>query len=131
MSPNPAGKKWVTAQSKTSFVSGGSVRNAVWVSSQCDPTMAVICMRGSLSENAEWSEWDERHGRHSREDSGRALREQPRYNTEKLRKKGHRFCSRCAHGFNAFTEQGSAGSCKRSCAQGVGLRHGKLYPGAL
>src|SRR5712691_8658377 len=49
MSPNPAGKKWVTAQSKTSFVSGGSVRNAVCVSSQCDPTIFVICMRFNLS----------------------------------------------------------------------------------
>ncbi len=49
MSPNPAGKKWVTAQSKTSFVSGGSVRNAVCVSLQCDPTIFVICMRFNLS----------------------------------------------------------------------------------
>src|SRR5438132_11798789 len=49
MSPNPAGKKWVTAHSKISFVRGGSVRNAVWVSSQCDPTMVVICMRLNLA----------------------------------------------------------------------------------
>src|SRR6266446_647093 len=49
MSPNPAGKKWVIAQSKISLVSDGSVRNAVWVSSQWDPTIVVICMRLSLS----------------------------------------------------------------------------------
>src|SRR5438876_9667003 len=48
MSPNPAGKKWVTAHSKICFVRGGSVRNAVWVSSQCDPTIVVICMRLNL-----------------------------------------------------------------------------------
>src|SRR6266478_1241542 len=53
MSPNPAGKKWVIAQSKISLVSGGSVRNAVWVSSQCDPTIVVICMRRNLSGNVE------------------------------------------------------------------------------
>ena len=28
----------------------------------------------------EWSDWGERHGRLSRDGSGRALREQPRYN---------------------------------------------------
>ena len=49
MSPNPAGKKLVTAQSKTSCVSAGSVRNAVCVLSQCDPTIFVICMTFSLS----------------------------------------------------------------------------------
>jgi hypothetical protein len=49
MSPNPAGKKLVTAHSKISFVSGGSVRNAVWVSSQCDPTIVVICMKLNLA----------------------------------------------------------------------------------
>jgi hypothetical protein len=30
----------------------------------------------------QWSEWDERHGRLSREVAGRALREQPRYNSK-------------------------------------------------
>jgi len=49
MSPNPAGKKLVTAQSKTSFVSGGSVRNAVQVLSQCDATIFVISMTFNLS----------------------------------------------------------------------------------
>ena len=49
MSPNPAGKKLVTAQSKTSFVSGGSVRNAVQVLSQCDATIVVISMAFNLS----------------------------------------------------------------------------------
>jgi hypothetical protein len=39
----------VTAQSKTSFVSGGSVRNAVQVLSQCDATIFVISMTFSLS----------------------------------------------------------------------------------
>jgi hypothetical protein len=53
MSPKPAGKKLVTAQSKISLVSGGSVRNAVWVSSQCDPTIFVICIRLNLSGEAE------------------------------------------------------------------------------
>src|SRR6266571_1048300 len=56
MSPNPAGKKWVTAHSKISCVSGGSVRNAVWVSSQCDPTIAVICMRPSVSRADDWEQ---------------------------------------------------------------------------
>jgi hypothetical protein len=49
MSPNPAGKKLVTAQSKTSFVSGGSVRNAVQVLSQYDATIFVISMTFNLS----------------------------------------------------------------------------------
>lgn len=44
MSPQPDGKKLLIAQSKTSLVNGGSVRNAVCVSSQCDPTIFVICM---------------------------------------------------------------------------------------
>lgn len=33
----------------------------------------------------EWSDWSERHGRLSRVGSGRALREQPRYNGSRLR----------------------------------------------
>jgi hypothetical protein len=49
MSPKPAGKKLVTAQSKTSFVSGGSVRNAVQVLSQYDATIFVISMTFNLS----------------------------------------------------------------------------------
>src|SRR5438477_13211645 len=50
MSPHPDGKKFVIAQSKISLVSGGSVRNVVRVSSQCEPTMEMICMTSNLSD---------------------------------------------------------------------------------
>src|SRR5712664_5906 len=75
MSPNPAGKKWVIAQSKISLVSGGSVRNAVWVSSQCDPTIVVICMRRNLSGEKPKGKTEKLNGaRGSRDIEGKAAR---------------------------------------------------------
>jgi hypothetical protein len=46
----------------------------------------------------EWSDWGERHGRLSRDGSGRAVREQPRYNGSKPRvNSGGPFLSRAAN----------------------------------
>jgi hypothetical protein len=54
------------AQSNTSLVSGGSVRNAVCVSSQCAPTIFVICMRFNYQKCAKLVETPDAN-RHSSE----------------------------------------------------------------